>query len=352
MKTYGIQVGNLTIGGGAPVRIQSMTTSKTEDVDATVEQINRLEKAGCEIVRLAVINKQAAEALYQIKKRVNIPLVADIHFDYKLALTAIERGADKIRINPGNIGGDDRIKAVADACRAKNIPIRIGINGGSLEPEILEKYGAATPEAMVESAMYHKKLLNKFDFNDICISIKSSSVPATVKANVLLSQKCDCPVHLGVTESGTEEYGIIKSAAGIGGLLAMGIGDTIRVSLTADPEKEIEAAIKILRAVGLKNEFAEVVSCPTCGRCRVNLIEMAQKVNDKVRGLKKPIKIAVMGCIVNGPGEAKNADIGIAGGQDCGLLFIKGQITEKLPQDKLLPRLFEEIEKMTGEKLG
>lgn len=350
-KCRQISVGGVKIGGDAPIAVQSMTNTKTADVSATADQINVLKAAGCDIVRLAVPDIDAAHAIYEIKSKVDMPIVADIHFDYRLALAAIEGGADKIRINPGNIGSDDRVKAVADACSARNIPIRIGVNSGSVEPHILAKYGHPCPEALCESALYHKSLLNKFDFDDICISIKSSSVQSTVAANILLAQQCDCPLHLGVTEAGTIHMGTLKSAAGIGGLLSMGIGDTIRVSLTAPPEQEIYAADDILRAIGIRKNGAELVSCPMCGRCRINLIDIAQQVEKRIKPLKSNLKVAVMGCAVNGPGEAREADVGLAGGDDCGIIFVKGEIVKKLPQDKLVDGLFEEIEKLTGERL-
>ena len=284
--------------------------------------------------------------MQEIKKQIGIPLVADIHFNYRLALGAAQRGIDKIRINPGNIGSDDRVKAVADICREKQIPIRIGVNSGSLEKHILAKYGAPTPEAMVESAMYHAALLEKFDFNDIVISIKSSNVPTMIAAYEMAAQRCDYPLHLGVTEAGTERMGIIKSAAGIGSLLCHGIGDTIRVSLTDDPVKEVFAAMDILKAIGLKNDSPYLIACPTCGRTRIDLVGLAKQVEEKLRDVHKPIKVAVMGCVVNGPGEAREADIGIAGGDGEGLLFKKGQILRKVPEDQLLTELMKEIDKL------
>ena len=350
-KSKRIMAGNVPIGDFAPVSVQSMTNTKTTDIEGTVEQIKRLEAAGCDIVRLAAPNIEAAKALYEIKCKTSIPIVADIHFDYRIALQAIESGVDKIRINPGNIGDDMRVKIVADACRLHNIPIRIGVNGGSLEKHILARYGGPTPEAMCESALYHKQILNRFDFDDICISIKSSSVKDTIAANMLLAESCDCPIHLGVTEAGTINMGTVKSSVGIGGLLCLGIGDTIRVSLTAQPEEEIYAANKLLKAVGIRNSGADIVSCPTCGRCRINLIQYAEETERRLAKLKTPLKVAVMGCAVNGPGEAREADVGIAGGDDSGIVFVKGEIVAKLPQDKLVDRLIEEIEKMTGERL-
>lgn len=341
-----IMVGRVPVGGGAPVSIQSMCSTKTHDVAATVEQILRLEEAGCEIIRVAVPDMAAAKAVGPIRSRIHIPLVTDIHFDYKLALECAAQGADKIRINPGNIGGEDRVKAVADACRAGKIPIRIGVNGGSLEPELRKKYGEVTAEALVESAMGHVALLNKFDFDDICISVKCSSVPLTMAAYCLLHERCDYPLHLGVTEAGTPSMGIIKSAMGIGGLLCLGIGDTLRVTLTADPVEEIYAAKKILRAAGLRQDGPNLIACPTCGRTNIDLIPMAEEVERRLMGCTKPITVAVMGCAVNGPGEASSADVGIAGGKGEGLLFRKGKILRKVPQDQLVDALMAEIDKL------
>jgi len=331
-----INIGGVVIGGGAPVAIQSMCSTKTENVSATVEQILRLEEAGCEIIRVAVPHMEAAKAIGAIKSQIHIPLVADIHFDYKLALECAEQGIDKIRINPGNIGGEDRVKAVVDACRKRNIPIRIGVNGGSLEKELLKKYGGVCAEALVESAMGHISLLNRFDFDDICISVKCSSVPLTMAAYRLLSERCDYPLHLGVTEAGTPSMGMIKSAMGIGGLLCMGIGDTLRVTLTADPVEEIYAAKKILRAAGLRHDGPNLIACPTCGRTNIDLIPMAEEVERRLMNCDKTITVAVMGCAVNGPGEASAADVGIAGGDGEGLIFRKGTVLRKVPQDKLV----------------
>ena len=342
--TKQIMVGGVPVGGGAPVTIQSMTNTRTDDVTATLEQIRRLAAAGCEIIRVAVPDQAAAHAVGKIKEESPIPVVVDIHFDYKLALEAIAAGADKVRINPGNIGSEDRVKAVADACRQRNIPIRIGVNGGSLEKEILAKYGRVCPEAMVESAFGHIRLLNKFDFDDICISLKSSSVPITMKAYQLMSQESNYPLHIGVTEAGTVRMGTLKSAVGIGGLLAMGVGDTMRVSLSADPVEEVYAARDILRAAGIRREGAELVSCPTCGRTRIDLIALAGQVEERLKTVAKPITVAVMGCVVNGPGEASAADCGIAGGVGEGLLFKRGQIIKKVPQDQLVDELFALIE--------
>lgn len=344
--TKQILVGGVPIGGGAPVSIQSMCSTKTDDVAATVEQIHRLEEAGCEIVRVAVPDMSAARAIGAIKSRIHIPLVADIHFDYRLALECAAQGVDKIRINPGNIGSRDRVKAVADACRAGRIPIRIGVNGGSLEKELRQKYGGVTPQGLVESALGHVALLNQFDFDDICISVKCSSVPLTIAAYRLLSQRCGYPLHLGVTEAGTAEMGMVKSAMGIGGLLCLGIGDTLRVTLTADPVEEIAAARKILLAAGLRQEGPNLISCPTCGRTNIDLIPMAREVERRLAGCTKPITVAVMGCAVNGPGEASSADVGIAGGKGEGLVFRKGQIIAKVPQEHLVDALMAEIQRL------
>ncbi len=341
-----IIAGGVKIGGGAPVSVQSMTNTKTEDVPATVRQILSLEEAGCDIVRVAVPNTEAARAIAEIKENIHIPLVADIHFDYKLALEAAAAGADKIRINPGNIGSDEKVKLVADECGKRKIPIRIGVNGGSLEKEILRKYGGVTPEAMLESAMGHVNILNRFDFDDICISVKASSVPLTVKSYRLLAERTDYPLHLGVTEAGTEYMGIIKSSAGIGSLLMDGIGDTIRVSLTASPVKEAEAGTSILKAVGLRRDGIKLVSCPTCGRCNIDLIPIASEVEKRTRTIDKDLTVAVMGCAVNGPGEASMADLGIAGGKGEGLLFRKGEILKKVPMDRIVDELMKLIEEI------
>ena len=344
--TRQIFVGGVPIGGGAPVTIQSMTNTRTDDVAATVAQIRRLAAAGCQIVRVAVPDLAAAKAVGAIKEQIDIPLVVDIHFDYKLALECVAAGCDKVRINPGNIGGEDRVRQVADACRQKGIPIRIGVNGGSLEKPILAKYGGVTPEALVESAFGHIRLLEKFDFTDICVSLKSSSVPVTMAAYRLMSEKSDYPLHLGVTETGTPRMGILKSAVGIGGLLALGIGDTMRVSLSADPVEEVYAAKEILKAAGVRKEGAELVSCPTCGRTRIDLIALANEVEERLKSVDKPITVAVMGCVVNGPGEASAADVGIAGGAGEGLLFRKGEIVKKVPQESLVDELFALIEEL------
>ena len=344
--TKQILVGGVPVGGGAPVSIQSMCSTKTDDVPATVDQIHRLEAAGCEIVRVAVPDMAAAKAIGAIRSRIHIPLVADIHFDYRLALECAAQGVDKIRINPGNIGGEDRVKAVADTCRRGRIPIRIGVNGGSLEKELLKRYGGATPEALAESALGHAALLEKFDFTDICISVKCSSVPVTMGAYRLLSERCPYPLHLGVTEAGTPAMGIIKSAMGIGGLLCLGIGDTLRVTLTADPVEEIAAAKRILLAAGCRQEGPNLIACPTCGRTNIDLIALASQVEERLAGCTKPITVAVMGCAVNGPGEAAAADVGIAGGRGEGLIFAKGEILRKVPQERLVDELMAEIDRL------
>ncbi len=340
-----VQAGNIKIGGGAKVSVQSMLNIPAENIEDSVKQAVALEKAGCDIIRAAIPNKEAIKLIPALKKAVNTPIVADIHFDYKLALEAVKAGIDKIRINPGNIGDEDRVKAVAVACANKNIPIRIGVNSGSLEKEILSKYGSPTPQALCDSALYHASLLEKFDFNNIVLSMKSSTVSTMVKAYELASQQCDYPLHLGVTEAGTERMGIIKSSVGIGSLLLQGIGDTIRVSLTADPVREVYAAHDILKSMDIETEGVQFVSCPTCGRTKIDLISLANEVQERLSGCKKNIKVAVMGCIVNGPGEAKEADFGIAGGDGCGLVFKKGEILCKVPEDKLVDALIDEIEK-------
>ena len=344
--TKQITVGGVALGGGAPVTIQSMCNTKTEDAAATAAQILALEDAGCEIVRVTVPTMEAARAISAIKERIPIPLVADIHFDHRLAVEAAVRGADKIRINPGNIGGEENVKAVVDACRARRIPIRVGVNGGSLEKALLAKYGKVTPEALVESAMGHIRLLEKFDFTDICVSVKSSDVPLNMAAYRLLHERVDYPLHLGVTEAGTPSMGLIKSAIGIGGLLCEGIGDTVRVSLTADPVEEVYAARRILQACGIRRSGVNLVSCPTCGRTGYNMIPIAEELEKRLAGCSKKITVAVMGCVVNGPGEASAADIGIAGGEGEGLIFRKGKVLYKVPQEKLVDALLEEIEKL------
>ncbi|MCQ2479848.1 MAG: flavodoxin-dependent (E)-4-hydroxy-3-methylbut-2-enyl-diphosphate synthase, partial [Clostridia bacterium] len=334
--TKQVKVGNILIGGGAPVSIQSMLNKPAEDIEASVKQALELEKAGCQIIRSAVPNMEAVKLIEALKKNLTVPVVADIHFDYRLALACADAGVDKIRINPGNIGSDDKVKAVADKCKEKNIPIRIGVNSGSVEKEILAKYGSPTPEALVESALYHASLLEKFDFNDIVISIKSSDVENMVKAYTLASERCDYPLHLGVTEAGTARMGLIKSSVGIGSLLLKGIGDTVRVSLTDDPVKEVEAANDILKAIGVKKDGVRIVSCPTCGRTKIDLISLANRVESALKDCKKSIKVAVMGCVVNGPGEAREADIGIAGGDGCAMIFKKGEILRKVPESEVV----------------
>lgn len=344
MSKKQVKVGGITLGDGR-IYVQSMLNVHADDVEGCVAQAKRLEKAGCQIIRTAVPTLKNVILIEALKKAVNVPIVADIHFDYRIAVACAEAGVDKIRINPGNIGTDDKVKAVVDACRARNIPIRIGVNSGSLEKQLLEKYGSPTPEALVESALGHVAILNRLDFDDIVISIKSSSVPLTIKAYRLLAEKCDYPLHVGVTEAGTERMGIIKSAMGIGSLLCDGIGDTIRVSLTADPVREVLAAQDILKAAGL-GRGVEIVSCPTCGRTKIDLIGLAEQVENATRHIDKNIKIAVMGCIVNGPGEAREADIGIAGGDGQGLIFKQGKIIKKVSEDQLLSELLLEIEQL------
>ena len=344
--TKQINVGGVPIGGGAPVVIQSMLNTKTTDVEGSLEQIRQLQAAGCQIARLAVPNMEAARTFADICKDSPLPLVADIHFDYKLAIAAAEGGAAKIRINPGNIGGETKVQAVVDVCKEKRIPIRIGVNGGSLDTKLLEKYGHPTAEALVESAFEHLELLEKHGFYDTCVSMKSSTVPTMVAAARLFRQKCDYPIHIGVTETGPVRQGLIKSAMGIGALLLDGIGDTIRVSLTDDPVEEVYAAKDILKAAGLRKEGVNIVSCPTCGRTRIDLIGLVNQVDEALKECEKPITVAVMGCIVNGPGEAREADIGIAGGDGWGMIFEKGEQVEKLPYEQLLPALLKRIEKL------
>ncbi len=342
--TRQILVGGVPIGGGAPVAIQSMLNTKTTDVEGSLEQLKKLVSAGCQIARLAVPNKQAAETFGEICKLSPLPLVADIHFDYKLALLAAEGGASKIRINPGNIGGEENVQAVVAACKERSIPIRIGVNGGSLDKKLLEKHGHPTAEALVESAFQHLELLEKYGFYDTCVSMKSSNVPTMVAAARLFRSKCDYPIHIGVTETGPVRMGLMKSAMGIGALLLDGIGDTIRVSLTDDPVEEVYAAKDILKAAGLRKEGVNIISCPTCGRTQIDLIGLVNQVDKALKDCQKPITVAVMGCIVNGPGEAREADIGIAGGDGCGMLFEKGQQICKLPYDELLPALLKRID--------
>ena len=341
-----VMAGNVKIGGGAPVTVQSMLNVPSTDIEGSVRQAVALEKAGCQILRAAIPDMDAVRLIPAIKEKISIPLVADIHFDYKLALEAAAAGVDKIRINPGNIGGEDRVRAVVEACGARGIPIRIGVNGGSLEPRLLEKYGRPTPEALVESAFGHIALLEKYDFHDICVSMKSSSVPLMIEAYRLFSERSDYPLHIGVTETGTARMGTIKSAMGIGALLCQGIGDTMRVSLTADPVQEVLTAKDILKAAGLRKTGVNIVACPTCGRTRIDLIGLANQVEQALAACEKPITVAVMGCVVNGPGEAREADIGIAGGDGCGILFVRGKQLKKLPYDELLPTLLEYIEKL------
>ncbi len=345
-QTKKIRVGDIFLGGDSPISVQSMTNTDTRDVKATVEQIKRLEDEGCRIIRVAVPDSQSAEAVKEIRKAIKIPLVADIHFDYRLALDCMRNGVDKIRLNPGNIGGQDRVKIVADKAKERHIPIRIGVNSGSVEKSIIEKYGGVTPEGMVESALNHAAMLEAADFGDIAISIKASSVPMTIAAYRILSQKTDYPLHIGVTEAGTVYKGTIKSSVGIGCLLAEGIGDTIRVSLTGDPLEEVRAGKQILKSLGLLREGIEVVSCPTCGRTKIDLIGIVNEIEPVLDKLNKDIKVAIMGCAVNGPGEAKDADIGIAGGVNEVLLFKKGQIVKKIPQENAVEELIKEITKL------
>ena len=340
-----VMVGNVPMGNGAPITVQSMLSVPSTDIPGSVKQAIELEEAGCEIIRAAIPDMDAIDLIPAIKERVSVPLVADIHFDYKLALEAAAAGIDKIRINPGNIGEDSRVKAVADVCRRKRIPIRVGVNSGSVEKHILAKYGAPTPEALVDSAMYHVSLLEKFDFTDIVISLKASSVDSMIRAYELIAERCRYPLHLGVTEAGTARMGLIKSAVGIGSLLQRGIGDTIRVSLTADPVEEVKAGKDILRALDLRGGV-KLVSCPTCGRTRIDLISLANRVEKALEGCKKDVTVAVMGCVVNGPGEAREADLGVAGGKGEGLLFRKGEILKKVPEDRLLQELLAEVDKL------
>jgi (E)-4-hydroxy-3-methylbut-2-enyl-diphosphate synthase len=342
-KSKRIMVGNVPVGGGAPITVQSMLNVPASQLEESVQQAKELAEAGCDILRAAIPNEEAVALIPAIKEAVSIPLVADIHFDYRLALAAAEAGVDAIRINPGNIGSDDRVKEVAEACRTRHIPIRIGVNSGSVQKQFLEKYGGPTPEALAESALYHASLLEKFDFTDIVISIKSSNVETMIRTNEIVAEKCDYPLHLGVTEAGTERIGIMKSALGIGSLLRNGIGDTIRVSLTANPVKEVKAGIDLLKILGLRGGV-KIVSCPTCGRTKIDLIAIASEVEKRLANCRKNITVAVMGCAVNGPGEAREADVGIAGGDGCGLIFKKGQIVRRVPEEKLIDCLMEEID--------
>lgn len=343
--TRQVMAGSVKIGGGAPVSVQSMLSVPSYEINKSVQQAVALQQAGCEIIRLAIPDREAVRLIPAIKEKVSVPLVADIHFDYTLALESAAAGIDKIRINPGNIGDDSHVKQVADACRIRNIPIRIGVNSGSLEKHILARFGGPTAEALVESALYHASLLEKFDFTDLILSMKSSNLDTMIEAYRLASEKCDYPLHVGVTEAGTRRMGLIKSAIGIGGLLHDGIGDTIRVSLTADPVEEVQAGLDILRAMGLRGG-PKMVSCPTCGRTRIDLIGLASRVEEKLRNVDKDITVAVMGCVVNGPGEAREADIGIAGGKGEGLLFRHGEILRKVPEENLLDELMKEIDRL------
>ena len=347
-KTTEVKVGRLLLGSSNPIAIQSMTNTDTHDAEATKKQIVDLQNAGCDIVRITLPTVESTKTVYQLKNdpEICIPIVGDIHFDYRIAIAAAEAGIDKIRINPGNIGSDDKVKAVVDACKAHNVPIRIGVNSGSLEKNILAKYGKVCPEALVESGLYHISLLEKYDFSDIVLSLKSSDTKIMYDAYTLAAEKCRYPLHLGVTEAGTESMGVIKSAAGIGGLLLRGIGSTIRISLTDDPVKEVEAGIKLLRAIDIRHGGVKFVSCPTCGRTEIDLIGIAKEVEEKLKDVNKDITVAIMGCVVNGPGEAKGADIGIAGGKNCGVIFKKGEIIAKLPEGELVNALLKEIEKM------
>lgn len=346
-KTKKVFAGGVQIGGGAPVTVQSMLNIPAHDTDGNVKQAKALEKAGCDIIRVSVPDKESVKTLAALKSNISIPVVADIHFDYRLALESVAAGADKIRINPGNIGADDRVKAVANAWQGgRGVPIRIGVNSGSLEKNILAKYGAPTPDAMVESGLYHISLLEKFDFDDIVLSLKSSNVATMYNAYVLAAEKCRYPLHLGVTEAGTAANGTVKSAAGIGGLLLRGIGDTIRVSLTDDPVREVETGKRLLKAIGLRTGGVKFVSCPTCGRTKIDLIKIANEAEQRLKDCDKNITVAIMGCVVNGPGEAREADIGIAGGDNCGVLFKNGEIIKKVPESALLDELLAEIEKL------
>ena len=345
-KTKRINIGGTLIGGGAPITVQSMLCAPAHDIKGNVEQAKRLEEAGCDIVRVSVPDTETLKTVYALKENIKIPLVADIHFDWRLAVESVYAGVDKVRINPGNIGADDRVAEVARVCRENNIPIRIGVNAGSLEKEILARYGTPTPEAMVESGFYHISLLEKYDFDNIVLSLKASDTAKMYKAYTLAAERCRYPLHLGVTEAGTEGMGVIKSAAGIGGLLLRGIGDTIRISLTDDPVKEDESGIKLLKALDLRRGGVRFVSCPTCGRTAIDLIGIAKEVEERLKDVKKDLTVAVMGCVVNGPGEARGADIGIAGGDGCGVLFKNGEIIRKIPEDRLVEELISEIEKI------
>ena len=351
-KSKQISVGKLKMGGDAPISIQSMLNTPAEDFEKSVEQAKRLEAAGCEIIRAAIPNMESVKLIEHLKNAVSVPIVADIHFDYRLALEAVAAGVDKVRINPGNIGDEDRVRQVVQTCKQHNVPIRVGVNSGSLEKHILAKYGHPTAQAMVDSALYHTSLIEKFDYDQIAISIKSSNVQTMIEAYRLAAQQCDYPLHLGVTEAGTARMGLIKSAVGIGSLLCDGIGDTIRVSLTDDPVNEVYAARDILKSIGLRKEGITFVSCPTCGRTKIDLISLAQQVEDWLKDCKANLTVAVMGCAVNGPGEAREADIGIAGGDGCAILFQKGEIIRKIPEDQVVEELVREVEKLALHKEG
>ena len=348
--TRQIRIGSIAIGGGAPISVQSMTNTKTQDAEATVRQIEALASAGCDIVRLAVPDKEAAANIGAIKAQVKVPLVADIHFDYRLALVAIEQGIDALRLNPGNIGGAENVRRVAEAAKARGIPIRIGVNAGSLDKRLLAKYGGVTAEALVESALEHVRLLEEQDFHDMKISLKAHDVPLTLAAYRLMSERCDYPLHLGITEAGTVRSGIIKSAVGIGALLAEGIGDTLRVSLTGDPVVEVRVAREILKSLGLRDYGPTLISCPTCGRTAIDLPSIAERVEERLSGIARPIQVAVMGCVVNGPGEARGADVGIAGGKGVGLVFRKGEVVRQVKEEELVEELFREIDSILEEE--
>lgn len=345
-KTRQVAAGSVPIGGGAPIAVQSMLNKPAHDIEGNVEQAKTLEKAGCEIIRLSVPDKEAVKTLYAVKQSVSVPVVADIHFDYRLALESAAAGADKIRINPGNIGSDENVAAVARECKTRGIPIRIGVNSGSVEKHILKKHGGPTPEALVESALYHVSLLEKCDFYDIVLSMKSSDVVSTVRAYELASERCGYPLHIGVTEAGTERTGIIKSSAALGALLLEGIGDTIRISLTADPVNEVAVGIALLKSLGLRKQGVNIISCPTCGRTKIDLIKLANEIENRLSNLDKNISVAVMGCVVNGPGEASHADIGIAGSDGCAVIFKGGKVLKKVSEDNIIEELMAEIEKL------
>lgn len=351
-KSKQIMVGGLPMGGGAPVSVQSMLNTPASDIPASLEQAKRLEAVGCQIIRAAVPDMQAVQLIDRLKQTVSVPIVADIHFDYRLAIESVAAGVDKVRINPGNIGDDDRVRQVVQYCKQHEVPIRVGVNSGSLEKNILAKYGHPTAQAMVDSALYHVSLIERYDYDQVAISIKSSNVPTMIEAYRLAASQCDYPLHLGVTEAGTARMGLIKSAVGIGSLLCDGIGDTIRVSLTDDPVNEIAAAKDILRSIGLCNEGITFISCPTCGRTKIDLISLANRVEQRLSGIKAPLTVAVMGCAVNGPGEAREADIGIAGGDGCAILFRKGEILRKIPEDQVVEELAKEVEQLALHKEG